>query len=161
MPVFHRRFHTAAPISDFVSPRFPPLHHSRHDDTLLLSSCAALHRRRPLQPGFLKRYHLRQPPSKMKDLRAGASPDPLPAHMLAALRVGGGICSCQHVLESRSNQGGDGRTPRLRTRFNSGCESTEASSGRRLGQGAEIRMQMFVSAPTLAAHRQQIVSRQH
>lgn len=76
MPVFHRRFHTAAPVSDFVSLRFPPLHHSRHDDTLLLSSCASLHRRRPLQPGFLNTYHLRQPPRKMKDLRAGASRGP-------------------------------------------------------------------------------------
>lgn len=161
MPVFHRRFHTAAPVSDFVSPRFPPLHHSRHDDTLLLSSCASLHRRRPLQPGFLNTYHLRQPPRKMKDLRAGASRGPY-VGCTPGGGGGGGICSCQHVSESRSNQGGDRRTPRLRTRFNSGCGSTEASSGRRrLGESAEIRVQMFVSALTLAAYRQQIVSRQH
>lgn len=113
MPIFHRRFHTAAPISDFVSPRFPPLHHSRHDDTLLLSSCASLRRRRPLQPGFLNRYHLRQPPSKMKDLRAVASPDPLTAHMLATLEEGGG---------------GLQLSARLRVQVKSGRRQTDASA---------------------------------
>lgn len=90
MPLFHRRFHTAAPVSDFVSPRFPPLHHSRHDDTLLLSSCASLHRRRPLQPGSLNTYHLRQPPRKMKDLRAGASRGPYVGCSPGGGGVGGG-----------------------------------------------------------------------
>lgn len=136
-PFFTDAFTPAAPISDFVSLRFPPLHHSLHDDTdsfimrILLSKASAL---------FLKENII------FANCRAkwrSSEQLPLPICWRPICwrpdRNSGGFCSCRHISGSRSNQGGDRQTPQLRRRSNSGSESTSparAESNPRQGGGS-------------------------
>lgn len=65
-PFFTDAAIAAASISGFVSKRFPYLHQSHQDDSLLLSSYASFDG--PFSRAAERKYHLWQLPSKMKNL---------------------------------------------------------------------------------------------